>query len=58
MRGELAAFDPAFFEELEDLKHEHHVMQQRCAHLEGVLSGLSSGGEGERALYVNMVLDE
>ena len=26
LRGELEAFDPEFFEEIEDLKHEHYVL--------------------------------
>lgn len=30
LRQELAAFDPAFFEELEDLKHSHHQLQQKA----------------------------
>ena len=33
LRAELDAFDPEFFEELEDLKHERHVLAQRCAHV-------------------------
>ena len=31
LRQELAAFDPAFFEQLEDLKYSHHVLQEKCA---------------------------
>lgn len=31
LRQELASFDPAFFEELEDLKHAHHQLQQKAA---------------------------
>lgn len=31
LRHELGAFDPAFFEELEDLKHSHHQLQQKAA---------------------------
>jgi regulator of replication initiation timing len=30
LRHELGAFDPAFFEELEDLKHSHHQLQQKA----------------------------
>jgi chromosome segregation ATPase len=30
LRHELGAFDPAFFEELEDLKHNHHQLQQKA----------------------------
>jgi centrosomal protein CEP290 len=30
LRQELGAFDPAFFEELEDLKHSHHQLQQKA----------------------------
>jgi len=31
LRHELSAFDPAFFEELEDLKLHHHQLTQTCA---------------------------
>jgi hypothetical protein len=31
LRAELGAFDPAFFEEIEDLKHEHYQLTQKCA---------------------------
>jgi centrosomal protein CEP290 len=31
LRSELGAFDPAFFEEIEDLKHEHYQLTQKCA---------------------------
>lgn len=31
LRSELNAFDPAFFDEIEDLKHNHHQLQQTCA---------------------------
>ena len=30
MRSELSAFDPDFFEEIEQLKYEHHQLTQRC----------------------------
>lgn len=30
LRQELGVFDPAFFEELEDLKHSHHQLQQKA----------------------------
>lgn len=30
LREELGAFDPAFFEEIEDLKHSHHQLQQKA----------------------------
>ena len=33
LRAELDAFDPDFFEELEDLKHDRHVLSQHCAHV-------------------------
>ena len=60
MSSELAAIDPAFFEELEDLKHDHHVLQQRCAQLEGVLEGLPGVKKvsGEGPVYVNMILEQ
>lgn len=31
LRGELGAFDPAFFEELEDMKHEHAELKRTCS---------------------------
>lgn len=31
LKTELNAFDPAFFEEIEDLKHSHHTLQGKCA---------------------------
>lgn len=34
LRAELYALDPEFFEELEDLKHEHHVFKRRCQELQ------------------------
>ena len=37
LRAELDAFDPAFFEELEDLKHDRHALAQRCAHVRPLL---------------------
>jgi len=39
LKTELNAFDPAFFEEIEDLKHAHHVLRQRCAEQERLLAG-------------------
>ena len=33
LRNELNAFDPKFFEEIEDLKHEHHVFSLENAEL-------------------------
>jgi len=43
LRAELDAFDPAFFEELEDLKHDRHVLAQRCAHVRRSPRPLSLG---------------
>ncbi len=40
LRAELDALDPEFFEELEDLKHEHHLFQRRCAEYQGIVRGL------------------
>ena len=60
MRAELSALDPAFFEELEDLKHDHHMLQQRCAHLEGFLAGMTGDDAPSvagSALYVNMQVE-
>ena len=42
MRDELSAFDPAFFDEIEDLKYEHHQLKQRCHDYEQVVQELSS----------------
>lgn len=41
LRAELNAFDPAFFEELEDLKHSHHVLQQRVGEYSAIITELS-----------------
>lgn len=34
LREELSALDPDFFEQIEDLKHEHHMLQQKYAQLQ------------------------
>lgn len=33
LKAELAAVDPEFFEQVEDLKHAHHVLQQEHAEI-------------------------
>ena len=33
MREQLAALDPEFFEQIEDLKHDHHQLKQKYAAL-------------------------
>ena len=42
MRDELSAFDPAFFDEIEDLKYDHHQLKLRCQDYEQVVHELSS----------------
>ena len=41
MRDELSAFDPAFFDEIEDLKYDHHQLKLRCQDYEQVVQELS-----------------
>jgi hypothetical protein len=41
VQAELSAFDPAFFEEIEDLKHDHHQLALRCAEYERTIQQLS-----------------
>lgn len=40
LTAELAAFEPEFFEEIEDLKHEHHQLTVRCAEHEHTIQQL------------------
>ena len=42
LRQELGAFEPSFFEEIEDLKHDHHILQSKCEQYEQVISNLSA----------------
>ncbi|MEW5303376.1 MAG: hypothetical protein WDW36_006076 [Sanguina aurantia] len=42
LRNELNAFDPGFFEEIEDLKHEHHQLTGRAAEYERTIAQLSA----------------
>mmetsp|Transcript_17863 Transcript_17863/g.21409 ORF Transcript_17863/g.21409 Transcript_17863/m.21409 type:complete len:84 (+) Transcript_17863:1-252(+) len=37
LKNELNAFDPAFFDEVEDLKHSHYELTQVCDKYEGLL---------------------
>ena len=41
MREELSAFDPAFFDEIEDLKYDHHQLQLQCTEYESIVRELS-----------------
>ncbi len=41
MREELSAFDPAFFDEIEDLKYDHHHLQLQCTEYESIVRELS-----------------
>ncbi len=40
MREELSAFDPAFFDEIEDLKYDHHQLQLQCTEYESIVREL------------------
>lgn len=40
LKSELNAFDPAFFEEIEDLKHDHYQLQQTCSSQAGLIDQL------------------
>lgn len=40
LRNELNAFDPSFFEEIEDLKHEHFQLTRRCTEYEQTIREL------------------
>ena len=42
MRESLSSLDPEFFEEIEDLKHEHHMLKQRCLEYDAALQRLTS----------------
>ncbi|KAG1678298.1 hypothetical protein FOA52_013919 [Chlamydomonas sp. UWO 241] len=42
LKSELNAFDPAFFEEIEDMKHEHHMLGQRVAQYEDMVRELTA----------------
>lgn len=52
LRQELGAFDPAFFEELEDLKHSHHQLQQKTVAqaklIRQLQNQLSNSGSSQR----------
>lgn len=41
MREELSAFDPAFFDEIEDLKYDHSQLQIQCSEYENIVRELS-----------------
>lgn len=42
LRGELSALDPEFFEEIEDLKWDHHQLKQRAVQYEGLIANLAA----------------
>eukprot|EP00878_Enallax_costatus_P003415 GHUV01003625.1.p1 GENE.GHUV01003625.1~~GHUV01003625.1.p1 ORF type:complete len:1706 (+),score=714.87 GHUV01003625.1:54-5120(+) len=42
LRSELNAFDPAFFDEIEDLKHDHYQLQQTCSSQAMLISELQA----------------
>lgn len=41
LKAELNAFDPKFFDEIEDLKHEHHMLSGRVQEYEAIIAQLS-----------------
>lgn len=42
LKNELNAFDPAFFEEIEDMKHEHHQLTLQVRQYEDMLRELTA----------------
>ncbi|GAX75484.1 hypothetical protein CEUSTIGMA_g2927.t1 [Chlamydomonas eustigma] len=42
LKNELNAFDPAFFEEIEDMKHEHHQLSVKVQEYEDMVRELTS----------------
>merc|ERR1712070_362759 len=42
LRNELSSFDPAFWEEIEDLKYREHESKQLCKRYEKMLGELSA----------------
>lgn len=46
MRSELSAFDPDFFEEIEQLKYEHHQLTQRCDEQQRTIALLTREASG------------
>ena len=51
MREELSAFDPAFFDEIEDLKYDHQQLQIQCSQYENIVRELS----GQLGIDSNML---
>jgi len=49
MRSELSAFDPDFFEEIEQLKYEHHQLTQRCSEQQRTIALLMGEASGDSA---------
>ena len=41
LKNELNAFDPAFFEEIEDMKHEHHQLSLQVRQYEDMVRELT-----------------
>ena len=44
LAAELAAFEPEFFEEIEDLKNAHHQLSLKCEQQEQTIQRLRAGG--------------
>ena len=54
MREELSAFDPAFFDEIEDLKYDHHQLQLQCTEYESIVRELSAPLGIDAAVLANV----
>ena len=54
MREELSAFDPAFFDEIEDLKYDHHQLQTQCSEYENIVRELSGQLRIDSALLTSV----
>lgn len=42
LRSELDAFDPSFFEEIEDLKHDHYLLTQKVHQYEEIIAQMET----------------
>eukprot|EP00210_Caulerpa_lentillifera_P001260 g1216.t1 len=42
LKSELDAFDPAFFEEIEDLKHDHYLLTQKVSQYEEIIAQMET----------------
>lgn len=42
LKSELDAFDPTFFEEIEDLKHDHYLLTQKVQQYEEIIAQMET----------------